>query len=233
MATQLHGSHQRTYDAVFQHPISRNLEWRELRAMLTYLCDSAEEEHNGNIKFTRNGQTLSVHPPQHKNFSDVQELMNIRHFLERSEASPPAVVAEGVHLLVVIDHREARIFRTEMHGSVPKRITPIDPESPHWRYLHDVGRDSDGQRKPELKSFYEAVAKTLAGADKILILGSATGSSSAMDYLVTELKQNHPRIAQRVVGTIVVNEQHLTEDQMLAQARAFYAQKSPEGMPKA
>ncbi|MDB5304488.1 MAG: hypothetical protein JWM97_2037, partial [Phycisphaerales bacterium] len=28
-------------------------------------------------------------------------------------------------------------------------------------------------------------------------------------------------------GTIVVNEQHMTEDQLLAQARAFYSAKQP------
>jgi hypothetical protein len=55
-----------------------------------------------------------------------------------------------------------------------------------------------------------------------LIFGSATGASSAMNYLVDELNQNHPDIAKRIVGAIVVNEQHMTEDQVLAQAREFY-----------
>ena len=44
-----------------------------------------------------------------------------------------------------------------------------------------------------------------------------------MDYLVDELAQNHPDISKKVVGAIVVNEQHMTEDQLLAQARKFYA----------
>jgi hypothetical protein len=30
-------------------------------------------------------------------------------------------------------------------------------------------------------------------------------------------------LATRVVGCVIVNEQHMTEDQLLAQARAFYA----------
>ncbi|WP_196527545.1 hypothetical protein [Nostoc commune] len=44
-----------------------------------------------------------------------------------------------------------------------------------------------------------------------------------MNYLVAELKEHHPDIAERVVGTVVVNEQHMTTDQLLAQARSFYA----------
>src|SRR5689334_21740557 len=118
METQTLGIHQGTYDAVFQHPVARNLQWRDVRSMLGALADETEER-SGNLKFTRNGETLTVHPPKRKDFSDIQELMQIRHFLERSgAASRTPVVADGVNLLVVIDHREARIFKTELHGSV-------------------------------------------------------------------------------------------------------------------
>ncbi len=219
METQMSRTHQTTYNAVFQHPIARNIQWHDVRSMLRALAD-VTEEHNGNLKFTRNGETLTIHPPQHKDLSDIEELMQIRHFIERSDGSAPATAAEGVHLLVVIDHREARIYRSELHGSVPERITPYDPHDSH-RHLRYV--EDDGQRKPELKPFYEAVARTLSGAEKILILGSSTGSSSAMNYLMSELKEHHPDLVRRVVGTIIVNEQHMTEDQLLAEARAFYA----------
>jgi hypothetical protein len=221
METTTLGNHQRTYDAVFQHPIARNLQWRDVRSMLTSLSE-ATEEHTDHVKFTRNGQSLTIHPPKRKDFSDVQELMQIRHFLERSGTPVPPTVAEGVHLLVVIDHREARIFKTELHGSVPERIAPYDPHGSH-RHLHNVEDDSNGQRKPERRAFYDAVVRTLSSAEAILIFGSATGSSSAMDHLVAELKQHHPQIAERVVGAIVVDEQHLSDGQLLAKAREIYA----------
>ncbi len=223
MNTQLSGPHQITYEAVFQHPVSRNLQWRDVRSMLAALADTTEDRDE-TVKFTRNGKTLLVHPPKRKDFSDVHELMKIRSFLEQSEAPEPKA-AGGLHLLVVIDHREARIFKTELHGSTPQRITPFDPHESR-RHLHYVADDSNGQRRPELKSFYEAVTRTLGGAEKILILGTATGSSSAMEHLVAELKEHHPDLARRVVGTIAVNEHHMTEPQMLAEARAFYA-KAP------
>jgi phosphoheptose isomerase len=112
-----------------------------------------------------------------------------------------------------------------MHGSVPQRIVPLDPKgSP--RYLHNVDDESNGQRKPELKTFYEAIAKSLGKADKILLMGTATGSSSAMEYLSAELKSRHPEIARRIVGSIVVDEKHVTDDQLLAAARAFYAKST-------
>ena len=225
METQMSRIHQTTYNALFQHPVARNLQWHDVRSMLNALTD-VTEEHNGNLKFTRNGETLTVHPSKHKDLSDIDELMQIRHFLERSSVPVQATVAEGEHLLVVIDHREARIYSTELHGSVPERITPYDPHGLH-RHLHYVEDDSNGKLKPELKSFYEAVARTLTGAEKILIFGSSTGASSAMENLLGDLKEHHPDIARRVVGTVIVNEQHMSEDQLLAQARAFYAATEP------
>ena len=215
------GSHRGTYDAVFQHPVARNLQWRDVRSMLGSVA-VVEEGGGGALKFTRNGQTLLVHRPRRKDFSDVRALMDIRHFLERSDAAPKADVAEGVHLLVVVDHREARVYRAELHGSVPQRVAPYDPGG-FGRHLHDVQDDGDGQRKPERKSFYESIAGTLSGARQVLMVGSGTGASSAMDQLLAALKRDHPDVARRVVGSLVVDAQHLTEDQLLARARDFYA----------
>jgi hypothetical protein len=223
MEIQMSGTHQTTYNAVFQHPIAHNLQWHDVRSMLSALADLTEE-HNGNLKFTRHDKTLIIHPPQHKDFSDVKELMKIRHFLEHSNVTPQEPTADGMHLLVVIDHREARIYKTKLSGSVPERITPYDPDGIH-RHLHNVDEEANGQLQPEIKSFYDAIVRSLNGSEEILIFGSSTGSSSAMDYLMGELKQKHPELAKRVVGTVVVNEQHMTENQLLAQARSFYAAK--------
>jgi len=222
MESQLSGPHQKMYQQIFQHPIPHNLHWREVWSMLEALKDAqAIEETNGNLKVTRNGQTLVLHRPRGKDLADKKELMHVRHFLERSETLVPAAAQAGTHLLVVIDHREARVFSTEMHGSVPQRITPYDPFGLD-RALHYNQDDANGQRKPEKKSFYEAVAKTLRGAEQILLFGNGTGSSSAMEALIAELKHNHHDIAQRIVGSFAVDEHHLTADQLLAKARELF-----------
>jgi hypothetical protein len=104
---------------------------------------------------------------------------------------------------------------------VPERIEPFDPHGfgRHLRYVED---DSNGQRQPERKSFYEAVAKSLHGAGQILLFGTGTGASSAMEQLIAELQQHHPDVARLVVGSVAVDEHHLTEDKLLAKAREFY-----------
>jgi len=215
-------THQITYDAVFQHPIARNLAWRDVVSMLAALDGASQEEHGGTLKVMRNGRALVLHQPIRKNVTDVQELMNLRRFLEQSEAAEPRPTPAGAQLLVVIDHRLARVYQAEVHGSIPKRIIPYDRNG-FGRHLHYVQDDSNGQRKPEIKSFYEAVAKTLQDAGKILLFGSGTGASSAMEQLHTALRRDHSALADRVVGRVVVDEQHRSEDQLLAEARQFYA----------
>lgn len=223
MESKLTGAHLRTYEGFFQHPLARNLEWREVKAMFVALAEVTEEA-NGNVKVHRNGHTLVLHPPVRKDFSDVQEMMKVRHFLEESKKPEPKPTAGGENLLVVIDHREARIYRTESHGAVPETISPLDAEGAD-RYLHYVQDDSNGQRKPERKSFYESVARTLKGAQRVLVFGSGTGASSAMAQLRADLQEHHRDIAARVVAWQVVNEHHMTENQILAKAREFYGKQ--------
>jgi hypothetical protein len=129
----------------------------------------------------------------------------------------------AAHLLVVIDHHEARVYRTEVHGAVPVRIAPFDPHG-YGRHLHSAHEWTDGKRLPERKGFYEAVAKTLHGAEQVLLFGGGTGRSSAMDMLLADLKAHHPDVAEKVIGSVVVDAHHTTEDQLLARAREFYAE---------
>lgn len=222
MESQLSGPHQKVYERLTQQRTPHNLQWREVWSMLGAIPDAAAvEDDQGNLKVTRNGRTLVMHRPRGKDLADKKELTQVRHFLERSGVPAPVAVPAGTHLLVVIDHREARIFSTELHGSVPQRITPYDPFG-YGRDLHYNQDDSNGQRKPEQKPFYEAVAKTLHAAEQILIFGTGTGASSAMERLVDELRLHHKDVAGRVVGTVAVDEHHLTEDQLLAKARELF-----------
>jgi len=133
---------------------------------------------------------------------------------------------EGLNLLVVIDHRQARIFRAELRGTVPRRITPYDPHG-SARHLHRFEPAADGRRKPELRAYFEALAMTLRGAERVLVLGSGPGVGDTMDLLIEELKRRRPDIAAHVAGAIVIDEQHTSEAQILARAREFYETVSP------
>jgi hypothetical protein len=217
----LTGSHLRTYKTIFQHPASHNLEWRAVRALFDHLAEVVEQP-NGNLKVTRNGQTLVLPPSRTKDVAGTDELMALRHFLERSEAIPPETNGKETHWLLVIDHHEARLFRSEMHDAVPQQILPHKPED-YFRHAHNSRDFSRGQEKPDPNNFFEPVAKALQATGQILIFGTGTGTSSEMEQFIAWLKLRHPELATRIIGSLVVDEHHLTDGQLLAKAREFYA----------
>jgi len=218
---ELTGTHLRTYTTLFQHPLSHNLEWRSVRTLLEALGEVAEEA-NGNLKVTRNGETLVLHPPVTKDVAGADEIMALRHFLERSSKSAMEPKAEEANWLLVIDRQEARIYRSLAAGAVPQRIHPHASAVPARTATPAKSADRPVEN-PNRSSFYEPVAGVLKGANKFLVFGSGTGTSSEMDQFLVWLKRHQPAVAQRKVAAVVVDENHRSEAQLLAQARELFA----------
>jgi hypothetical protein len=218
---ELTGAHLRTYQTIFQHPASHNLGWHDVHALLRQL-GQIENEPNGNLKVMRNGQVLILPPARTKDVAETEELMALRHFLERSEATPAKTNGDGAHWLVVIDHHEARIFRSRMLGAIPQQILPHEPDD-YFRHAHNSRDFSRGKEKPDPNSFFEPVARALNAPGKVLVFGTGTGTGSEMEQFVAWSKLNHPELAARIIGCLVVDEHHLTDAQLLAKARDFYA----------
>ncbi len=222
----LSGSHLRTYNTIFQHPISHNLGWNDVHALFRHLGE-VEEKPNGNLKVSRNGQVLMLHPSIAKDV-ETDELMGLRHFLERSAQVPDAPKESVAQWLLVIDHREARIFQSEVSGTIPQRILPPSDEAD----LRPTARAKDfsrGQEKPDPNVFFTPVAEALKAAGQILIFGSGKGKGSEMEQFVAWLKLKHAELANRIVGTVVIDEHHSSDGQLLAKAREFYARTAAPG----
>lgn len=219
----LTGSHLRTYNILFQHPASHNLGWHDVHALFRHL-GQVEEEPNGNLKVTRNGQVMVLHPARTKDVAATEELMALRHFIERSETAAPGANGGEPHWLLEINHHEARIFRTEMKGSVPQQFLPHEPDD-HFRQAHHSKDFSRGLEKPDANSFFGPVVKALQAAGPILVCGSGTGTGSEMEQFVAWTKHHHPEVARRIVGALVVDAHHLSDAQLLAKAREFYASR--------
>lgn len=85
MKSALSESHQSTYDALFRHPVARDVQWRDVWSLLGAVAGAeAVHENNGSVKVTRNGRTLVLHRPRGKDIADAKELTQVRNFLERS-----------------------------------------------------------------------------------------------------------------------------------------------------
>jgi hypothetical protein len=220
-STTLTGSHLRTYNTIFQHPVSHNLEWSAVRALMGKIGEVTEEP-NGNLKVLRNGRSLVLHPHHTKDVAETEELMVLRHFIRESEGTAAGAPGEEAHWLLVIDHHVARIYRSEMRDAVPQRIHPHEPDE-YFRHAHNSKDFSRGREKPDPNSFFEPVARALQAAGQILIFGTGKGTSSEMEQLVGWLGQHHPDVAKRIIGSLVVDESHLSDSQLLAKAREFYA----------
>ena len=65
MEASLSGTHRKTYQHLFSHPMPQNLDWRDLLSLLKAIPDmTVDEEHDSHIKASRGGQSLVLHRPQ-------------------------------------------------------------------------------------------------------------------------------------------------------------------------
>lgn len=220
-APALSGTHWRTYNTIFQHPVSHNLGWHDVLALFRRL-GTVEEEHNGHIKLTRNGQTLVLHPHRSKDVSDTEEVLILRHFLERSESSPAPLSPASLHWLLVIDHHGARLFRSHQHGTIPQHFGSHDAQAgfrnaPHGENV-TRGHETVGQ-----KEYFDQLAAALHPCERLLLFGAGTGTSNEMEQFAHWLKLHHSEVAAKIIGTGTIDESHVTDDQLLAKSQHFSA----------
>ncbi len=215
--------HRRTYDLIFKHPAPHNLEWRAVRAMLSALC-RIEEKPNGDLRITRNGRVLVLPTPRTKEISDIEDLHRLRDFLETAEANAPKPdeSAANGRWVLVIDHERACIFQSDRHGARPRVVTPPPLEN-HFRHtLDDV--DFSHAKEPHGQSlFFSRVADELKEADHILILGAGTGHGNEPQQFIAWTNVHRPELAAKIAAAIAMDDHHLTHDQLLAEAREFFA----------
>jgi hypothetical protein len=85
---KLSGRHQDTLRHVFSHPMSHNVEWRELRALLGEV-GVVKETHDGNLEVEAADQRLLLNRPRGKDVGP-HDLEAARHFLEALGFRPNA-----------------------------------------------------------------------------------------------------------------------------------------------
>lgn len=124
--------------------------------------------------------------------------------------------------LVVINHHEARVFRSVAVGTLPEQILSRTGGE-HLGHAPNSKDSSRGGEKPDPNVFFPRVVNALKDAREILVFGSGAGRSNEMDQLVAWLGTHHAELAKLVLGTLTVDEHHLTDSQLLAKARDFYA----------
>lgn len=115
------------------------------------------------------------------------------------------------HAVIWIDHHQARVLHFNASELDEQVLRPDHPA--HSRH-HKADRVSGG-RELEDQRFLESVARSVAGAGAVLIVGP----SSEKNELVKHIKRYHPEMAIRIEGVELLD--HPTDGQLLAYARRY------------
>jgi hypothetical protein len=206
---------------IFQHPLSHNLSWRDMLALL-HGIGTVEEATDGEILLRLNGQQQAFPPGRDKDLSP-EEVMVLRHFLVRAgwdgegpvgAGEDPGAVAPA-DLVVVIDQDGARVYAANPDdGAAPQALH-------HLPHAHDRPRPDDdhAQNRAEDTQFFAGTARALAGEGRIVVLGHGKGQSNAADHLMAWLALHDGAVHARVARVIGTDLSHQTLRQLLATAR--------------
>lgn len=118
------------------------------------------------------------------------------------------------HAAVWLDHNEAKIFHVTPDTFQKETIVPAGEH----RKLHrrsGPGAES-GHRAHEDQHYYHDVAKALADAAEILVVGPATAKLE----LVKHIHKHDPQMVPRIVGVETVD--HPSDRQLVAYIRAYF-----------
>ncbi len=217
MSQLLNTKSQKTYDQVFEQPMPIDLEWRDLRSLFEEL-GRVQDEPNGNVKVTLGEQTAVFRSPNDNDNASPEQIGVIRKLLHGMKRE--AGTSEGPHLILVLDHKEARIYEAEMKGTVPEKVSPKTTGGQSGK-LHN--HHDNSEVNPNFGAYYKAVAAELDGAGEFLVFGSGTGPSSAKDGFVAWLKDHRKDLLENLAGVETVDLSHLTDAEILAKAREIYS----------
>lgn len=220
----------RTIAALYQHPLTHNLEWSRVVALFEKLGSVEQKSHDA-VAFRIGDEHHELIKPHGKDLA-AADVMTLRHMLSRAGWSPEAAVghataattdhdAEPPDLLVVIEHHEARLYHLDIQSAdlVDHVIRPYDPHHVLHHLSHKDQSRERGQRAPEDHNFYERIAEAVVQAGRIVVIGHGDGHSNAAHHLMQSVQQHHPETFQKMVREVVADLSSLTAPQLLALGR--------------
>ena len=223
-----------TLAAVYQHPLSHNLEWSGIVALFEKLGTVEHKAHN-ELVFALGTEHHRIHKPHGKDLT-AAEVMAFRHMLSRAGWMPEAKPApsgpagdplsggdavSGEDLMVVMDHHEARLYHldTRAPAALYHVIQPYDPHHLLHHLSHKDHPAERGQRTPEDHAFYRTIAQAIGAASAIVVVGHGKGHSNAAHHLMQYLEQHHALIFRKVRCELVADLSSLTAPQLLTLGR--------------
>jgi hypothetical protein len=86
MSTHLTSHHRTTLTQIFQHPVSHNIEWRDVLSLLEAVA-SVTEGHDGKYLVVLGSETETFEVPRNKDI-DSQQVVDLRRMLANGGYGP-------------------------------------------------------------------------------------------------------------------------------------------------
>ncbi len=82
------GKHAKTLRLIFARPVSANIQWLDIEALLVSLGAEKEERAGSRVAFIWNGQVHVFHRPHPRPDTDKGAVASVRKLLEANGVSP-------------------------------------------------------------------------------------------------------------------------------------------------
>ncbi|MBI1773999.1 MAG: translational machinery protein [Proteobacteria bacterium] len=122
-------------------------------------------------------------------------------------------MAGHYHVVVWIDHHEARIITFNTMDSETRVVRPQHPA----RHLHHKANTIGDGRAASDPAYYGQVAQAIEDCGAILITGPANAKNALRDHIERET----PQLVHRIVGIETMD--HPTDGELLDHARCYFA----------
>ena len=80
--------HDNLLRAIFQDPVSGNIQWREVESLLHHLGATTEPLAKARLRVKLNGVEGTLHRPHHGDALGRQDILHIREYLAHARATP-------------------------------------------------------------------------------------------------------------------------------------------------
>jgi len=215
MNTHIRHDHEEVLKSLVDGKLPRNLTWN---AVVDLIGQIGQVQPHGNDEFVfevGSQKEFFKRPSTHN--LEVEDISRLRKFLREAEVQKkPATAQLAGRTVVVIDHHSAHIYHTQS-GNPPEdevSVRPYDPFGFQHHLVHRKEAHYKGEHVPEEDSYYEEIAGNLVHAETIVLIGHATGKSSAVVFLSEYLRTHHPETFQRIIATETADLSALTAPQI-------------------
>lgn len=145
-------------------------------------------------------------------------------------------LADGKHVLVVVDAKGARVYRTLLSSDAtrpPERLVPLIRYNDSSKYDEKKSDPTETRRNKKASQLPDAIARAVLeklaeiDPDTVLVAAHGKGKGDAARALVSFLGKHDRNLASRVVGEAIHVEsekggRRLSDRQLLATARRAY-----------